>query len=560
MTAQPFPPSDQQPRTGAVATLENPVLRGFNPDPSILRVGVDYYIATSTFEWFPGVQIHHSRDLVNWRVLPGPLSRTSQLDMRGNADSGGIWAPCLSHDGAQFYLIYTDVKGWGPHEAFKDSHNYLITAPHIEGPWSEPSYLNSSGFDPSLFHDSLEHGGDGRKWLVNMLWDHRAGRSSFGGIVLQELDTTHTLKGPVHNIFSGTELGVVEGAHLYRKDGWYYLLTAEGGTGYQHAATLARSSSLLGPYEVHPHNPLLTSWRHPELELQKAGHASLVETQGGEWYMAHLCGRPLEPGALDAGFCNLGRETALQRLEWPQGGWPTLAGGTNLPQSRVPAPELPPHPWPQRAARDEFDTLTLGPEWQSLRVPVDSGWLSLEDRPGFLRLCGRESPLSRHHQSLIARRLQAFEAQATTCLEFEPQHFQQMAGLIAYYDTRHWTYLRVSRDEVLGKTLTLLASDAGIYSEPLEHEISIEGWERVYLRVQFQRQTYRFGYSPDGKSWSWLEPRFESLRLSDDYCGGLAFTGTFIGLCAQDLAGTRLHADFDFFEYLEFAEAEGVRE
>ena len=534
-----------------VAMIENPILAGFNPDPSILRVGEDYYIATSTFEWFPGVQVHHSRDLVNWRLLTRPLDRLSQLDMRGNGNSGGIWAPCLSHDGTQFYLIYTDVKGWGVGETFKDTHNYLVTAPSIEGPWSEPIYLHSSGFDPSLFHDM-----DGRKYLVNMLWDHRAKHNPFAGIVLQELDSsTLALKGPVHTIFTGTELGVVEGAHLYQKDGWYYLLTAEGGTSYQHAASLARSRDVLGPYEIHPQNPLLSSLGHPEVLLQKSGHGSLVETQTNEWYLVHLCGRPLIPGVMDHGFCNLGRETGIQRLDWPEGGWPTLAGGGNTPLSKVVAPQLPAHPWPTPNPRDDFDASELALEWQSLRVPVDSSWLSLEQRPGFLRLMGRESPLSKHRQSLVARRLQAFEAEATTCLEFEPQHFQQMAGLMAFYDTHHWTYLRVSRDEVLGKTLNILCSDAGVYTEPLEREITIEGWQKVYLKVQFQRHTYRFGYSPDGENWSWLEPKFESYKLSDDYCGGLAFTGTFIALCAQDLAGTRHHADFDFFEYLE-----GVRE
>ena len=263
---------------------------------------------------------------------------------------------------------------------------------------------------------------------------------------------------------------------------------------------------MLGPYEIHPQNPLLTSLGHPEVLLQKSGHGSLVETQTNEWYLVHLCGRTLVPGLMDHGFCNLGRETGIQRLDWPEGGWPTvsgsgaISGGENTPLSKVVAPQLPAHPWPVPNPRDDFDAPELAPDWQSLRVPVDSSWLSLEQRPGFLRLMGRESPLSKHRQSLVARRLQAFEAEATTCLEFEPQHFQQMAGLMAYYDTQHWTYLRVSRDETLGKTLTLLCSDAGVYSEPLEREISIEGWQKVYLKVQFQRHNYRFGYSPDGES------------------------------------------------------------
>lgn len=243
--------------------IHNPILRGFHPDPSICRAGDDYYIATSTFEWFPGVRIHHSRDLVNWRPLTYALTRNSQLNMEGDPDSGGIWAPCLTYDNGLFYLIYTDVKS--RQGAFKDTPNYLVTAENIEGPWSEPVYLNSSGFDPSLFHDE-----DGRKWLVNMLWDHRTGRNSFAGIVLQEYSAEEQrLVGPVTNIYKGTELALTEGPHLYRKDGWYYLITAEGGTQYDHAVTVARAKQIEGPYETAPVNPLLTSAGHPELVLQK---------------------------------------------------------------------------------------------------------------------------------------------------------------------------------------------------------------------------------------------------------------------------------------------------
>lgn len=161
--------------------IKNPILPGFNPDPSIVRVDDDYYIATSTFEWFPGVQIHHSKDLVHWRLLTHPLTRISQLDLKGNISSCGVWAPCLSYSDGLFYLIYTNTRNY--HSNFKDCHNYLTTARDIMGPWSEPVYLNSSGFDPSLFHDN-----NGRKWLVNMLWDHRKGKNPFAGIVLQEYD------------------------------------------------------------------------------------------------------------------------------------------------------------------------------------------------------------------------------------------------------------------------------------------------------------------------------------------------------------------------------------
>src|SRR5512136_193140 len=165
-------------RNRAMNTITNPILTGFNPDPSILRVGDEYFIATSTFQWFPGVQIHYSRDLSHWKLVAHPLTRLSQLNMIGNLDSGGIWAPCLSWSDGLFYLIYTDMKHWRGH--YRDAHNYLVTAPTITGPWSEPIFLNSSGFDPSLFHDD-----DGRKWLVNMLWDYlaRERADGFVGIV-----------------------------------------------------------------------------------------------------------------------------------------------------------------------------------------------------------------------------------------------------------------------------------------------------------------------------------------------------------------------------------------
>lgn len=544
-----------------MSVITNPILPGFNPDPSILRVGEDYFIATSTFEWFPGVQIHHSRDLVHWRLLTHPLTRLSQLDMTGNPSSGGIWAPCLSYAGGQFWLIYTDVKSW--QGAFKDSHNYLVTAPDIMGPWSDPIYLNSSGFDPSLFHDE-----DGRKWLVNMQWDFRKDlKHRFTGILLQEYSVEEQkLVGPILNIFKGTSLGFTEGPHLYKHDGYYYLLTAEGGTFYEHAVTMARSRRLEGPYEVDPANPVLTSAGHPELALQKAGHASVVETQTGEWYMVHLCGRPNpvdfksshpvefppsqkpDIAASDA-RCNLGRETAIQKCHWTGDGWLRLAGGGNSPFVEVPGPDLPEHLFEVEPSRDDFDSGRLSGHFSTLRVPAGESWLSLTERPGYLRLKGRESLSSKHRQSLVARRLQHFKAEATTCLEFEPENFQQMAGLICFYDTQNYFYLAASYDEKLGKSLRIIHSDNGTYEEPLEAGVKLEVGAPCYLRVIFDYATLQFSYSQDGQSWQEIGGQFDATKLSDEYCREGTFTGTFIGLCAQDLSGAGLAADFDYFEY-----------
>jgi xylan 1,4-beta-xylosidase len=523
-------------------TVTNPVLRGFHPDPSILRVGQDYYLATSTFQWYPGVAIYHSRDLVNWRPAARPLSHTALLDMGGNADSGGIWAPALSHDGQRFHLIYTDVKSWGVQEVFKDSHNYLATAESIEGPWSGPVYLNSSGFDPSLFHDV---DGDGRKWLVNMVWDHRAGRNPFAGIVLQQYcPQQERLVGPRTRIFEGTALGVTEAPHLYRRDGWYYLVTAEGGTSYEHAVTVARSRTLTGPYEVHPDNPLLTAVDAPSLPLQKAGHASLTDTPDGQWLLAHLCGRPLS----ERGECPLGRETALQAVVWDADGWPRLAAGGHHPQQHAALPALTPHPWPTAPGRDPFDGPELRPQWMTLRAPAELQ--GVQPTGAGLRLTGHESLNSRHRVALVGRRLQALDARLRTALRFDPEDFQQMAGICAYYDTRNWVYLRLSRDEARGRTLALLQSENGVYRELLAQEVPVGDTHPVQLGVVYRGGRFWFEYSL-GDAWTQIGDSLDAGLLSDEHCGGLSFTGTFLALTCQDLSGRGLSAEFPWAEYVE---------
>jgi xylan 1,4-beta-xylosidase len=525
-------------------SIINPILPGFNPDPSILRVGDDYYIATSTFEWFPGVQIHHSKDLVHWRLITRPLSRMSQLNLTGNPNSCGIWAPCLSYSNKTFYLIYTDVKWF--RGIFKDAHNYLVTSNDISGTWSEPIYLNSSGFDPSLFHDT-----DGRKWFVNMIWDHRKGKNPFSGIVLQEYsETEKKLVGPVSHIFKGTNIGVTEGPHIYKKNGYYYLLTAEGGTGTNHAATMARSRSIAGPYEVDPTNPILTSSDDPTLVLQRAGHASIVETQGGEWYMVHLCGRPLP----SRGRCVLGRETAIQKVAWTPDGWIRLEQGGNIPQVEVPAPNLSEHPWDEEPARDDFNSKSLNIHFQTLRIPLGEDTMSLKERPGFLRLKGRESLNSFHTQALVARRQQAFKYRAITSVEFAPTSFQELAGLIAWYDNQNFYYLNITWDEQIGKCLDIMTSQSCRTEFPLDNKISIEGWDRCFLRADVAYDKLDFYYAADESEWKRIGPRLDASTLSDEFSDGgtgTHFTGAFIGLCCQDLSGRRNHADFDFFEYKE---------
>jgi xylan 1,4-beta-xylosidase len=477
--------------------------------------------------------------LMNWELITHPLKRLSQLDMKGNPTSGGVWAPCLTYDKGIFYLVYTDVKC---HTGiFKDTHNYLVTTDDIRGEWSDPIYLNSSGFDPSLFHDD-----DGRKYIVNMNWDFRKGKNKFAGILLQEYSVEQKkLVGEIYNIFEGTELGFTEGPHIYKKDGYYYLLTAEGGTGLNHAVTLARSKNILGPYDVHPDNPILTSKGKPELELQKAGHADLVETQNGEWYLVHLCGRPLQNGR-----CILGRETSIQKMKWDEDGWLRLEAGGNSPLVHVTAPKLPEHKFKEIPSRDDFNNSQLDNNFSSLRIPLTEEHFSLTERPGFLRLKGRESLSSKHNQTLIARRQQKFTYTATTCLEFEPENYKQMAGLICIYDVQNFYYIRVTSNESLGKCIGIMTCMNNKFNEPLEQDVSIEGNHRIYLRVVVDYETLKFYYSKNEVEWILLGETFDASTLSDEFCKEGCFTGAFVGLCCQDLNGTGKAADFDYFEYV----------
>lgn len=558
--------------TAKGVTVRNPVLRGFHPDPSICRVGERYYLATSTFEWYPGVLIYDSEDLATWTLRARPLDRLSLLNMSGNPAGGGVWAPALSHDGQRFYLIYTDVKSRGDSAGggagFKDSHNYLTTAATIDGPWSEPVYLNSSGFDPSLFHDE-----DGRKWLVNMRWDHRVGRNQFSGILLQEYDPRAArLVGPAELIFPGTEIGFTEAPHLYKRNGWYYLMVAEGGTSYGHAVVLARSRQITGPYELHPQTPLLTSVRDraafdaalaagvdpsPYLHdgLQKAGHGSMAPVTESEWVLAHLCGRPL-PGGL---YCPLGRETALQKLTWGEDDWP-------WPENPYPAGEVNFSLSPAEGAADgtsdgagdtaadgapswieEFDGPHWAPELQTLRLPADDRY-RLSERSGWLTLSGAESPTSRFRQSLLARRVHAFRWSAETTVVFEPESFQQLAGLSVRYNEANQLFLHISRGDDGGRALDILAYENGTLTMPGPVKLPAG---IIELGVDADEERIRFRWREPGGTWRPFGPDYDPAKLSDDYAEPLGFTGTFVGVAAYDLSGGGKAAEFDYVRYRE---------
>ncbi len=526
--------------------ITNPILPGFNPDPSICRVGDDYYIATSTFEWYPGVQIHHSRDLANWELVSRPLSRKAQLDMRGDPDSCGVWAPDITHDGERFWLVYTDVKR--KDGSFKDAHNYIVTAESIDGPWSDPIYVNSSGFDPSLFHDD-----DGRKWFVNMMWDHRTRPLRFAGIALQEFDPKQgKLVGPRTNIYQGTDLKLVEGPHLYKRQGkdgqsWYYLLTAEGGTAYDHACTFARSRTIDGQYETHPDKHVLTSKDAPFAAIQRAGHGDLVETPDGKTYLVHLGGRP----TTQERRCVLGRETSVQQAYWGEDDWLYVKNGP-VPSLKVEVPGTRDEDRYWAEQRYTFEN-GLPKDFQWLRTPETERIFTTEG--GKLRLFGRESIGSWFEQALVARRQTHFSYDAETVIDFSPADERQFAGLTAYYSRYNFFYLTVTAHSDGQRELLIMSSEIswpdGNLRFPAE-PVVIPNHGKVKLALQIRGRSLQFFYALEGQDLQPIGPVLDASILSDE-CGGHqahgSFTGAFVGVAASDLNGTALNADFDYFTY-----------
>lgn len=511
--------------------IKNPILRGFNPDPNIIRVEDTYFIAVSSFEWLPGIRIYKSSNLVNWEHETDVL--TDQVDLRGNPQNGSIWAPQISYSDGIFYLIYTDVKS--TKRPFKDSHNYLITAPTINGPWSEPVYLNSSGFDPSLFHDK-----DGRKWLLNEIWDYRmtTGNKS-AGIVMQEFNPTKkALIGPVYKIFDGTELAKTEAPHLYQYGDYYYLITAEGGTGKGHSVTVCRSKEIMGPYELDPKNPMLTASDKPESLLQCSGHGSIVQTPLGNWYMVYLATRPLQKKA-----AILGRETAIEEVYWTKDGWIRLVTGENGPSLLTEIITEEPVALKKDTNFEDDFTGPLKKEWNTLRILADESWCDLTSRKGYLRMFSGESIQSLFEHHLLAIRQKDFHFSAETKVEFHPTTYNQMAGLMLYLNDTNYLYAYITFDEEQGRVIRFMRCEQGVFQ--LEPSIIPITSNEVYLKVIGDGGVGNFYFRSE------LEGDWQEIGSSQDLlflAGG--FTGNFIGIGVHDMDKQEAsHADFAYFRY-----------
>jgi xylan 1,4-beta-xylosidase len=513
-------------------TFRNPILPGFYPDPSICRVEDDYYLITSTFEYFPGLPIFHSRDLVHWRQIGHVLDRPSQLPLDNIRPSGGLYAPTIRFSEGVFYVINTLVDGK------TKAGNFIVTATDPTGPWSEPFWLeNAPGIDPSLFFDD-----DGRVWFVG---NRVAAHEQYHGhreIWLQELDTGNMrLVGEPQVLWDGAakRAAWAEAPHLYKIQGHYYLMIAEGGTGHHHAVTIARSASVTGPYEANPGNPILTH-RHLGLDypIVGTGHADLVETQTGEWWMVMLAMRPY-----GGYFYNLGRETFLAPVRW-ENGWPIVSPGAGRVEFSYPVPDLPECRWLAVPACDNFDRAVLAPQWNFMRTPRDEFW-SLSERPGYLRLSLRPERLAEHVcPSFVGRRQQHIHFAAQAALEFEPKAAHECAGLaLVQNNDFHFRFVVTQGTETV---IRLVKRSHGAEEIVAEQPVAAG---RLYLKVEAHEQAYSFYVASEPGEWLAVAQAVDGRILSTPVAGG--FVGAYIAMYASSNGQPSTnHADFGWFEYL----------
>lgn len=498
-------------------SVANPIVPGFHPDPSICRVGEDYYLATSSFEWFPGVPIFHSRDLMHWRQIGHALTRPSQLPLAGVGHSGGIWAPTLRwHDGV-FHLVTTVVGGGG---------NVLVSARDPAGEWSEPRWFDADGYDPSLHIEP-----DGTAWLT------KAGSDAAGahGIVQYRIDLRSGARlDPPRLIWGGSGGFGVEGPHLYRIGDWWYLLAAEGATHLGHTATIARSRDPWGPFVGCPRNPVLTARDRLLAPILGTGHGDLVEAHDGTWWLVCLGIR--SHGSLCHAQHVLGRETCLAPVRWDEDGWPVVGEGAGVPAQVATA--LTPHPWPAPVHRDHFDDARLGLPWNFLRNPAPGSW-SLTERPGWLRLRGGTPSLETSASpALVARRQEHRDCRAATRIDCSPVADGDEAGLTVYMNGRHHYDLGiVRRDGARRVRLRRVAADLDVIAT----EVAVADGP---LTLSLWANPWAIGFSiAEGDGEPRQIAKASTAFLTTEFAGG--FTGLYLGVYALGDAV----ADVDWFDY-----------
>ncbi|MDU4037509.1 MAG: family 43 glycosylhydrolase [Lactococcus lactis] len=545
--------------------IKNPIIPGMAPDPSIIRVENTYYLATSTFHWMPGIQLYKSTDLVNWTLIDNVLKK-DKINLQGTNTPGGIWAPHLSYDieTKKYWLAYSHMVNMAVREF--SSNSYMMWSENISGPRSEPIYLTSIGFDPSLFHDE-----DGRHYAAILEWESREGYQSPGHIVIAEISLENgEVLGQWKRVTQGfTTRGCAEAPQIYKHAGYYYLLLASGGTGYAHGVEIGRSKSIMGPYEPHPTGePIITSSpRHlfslgdpdaghfemynPNSLIQKAGHGSLVDTPTGEWYITHLMSRPL-PGTL---LNPLGRETSIQKMRWNDDNWLEMEDGSNLAKievegiSGIEDLKLLNHDVQEYFEAPKYSNQFMTP-YQAQTIE----WVNTTERPGFLRIYGGDSFFSQVNPSIMATRATSFLYEIDTKVIFNPNHYSETAGVGLYYDSNNWVYLHITYSEITkGPVLSVLQAKLGERKEIFQPIIEVPSGT-VELKI-----IYNMGFSEmyfrlvDQEEWQLVMEKIDVTYLSDEGVNGESgeiggFTGLFNFIGTVDAHQHDSFADFQFYK------------
>lgn len=495
----------------AKVTYHNPVIPGFYSDPSVVRVGDDYYLVTSTFEYFPGIPIFHSRDLIHWEQIGHVIERPDQLPQGMN-----VFACTLRYHDGTFYMINTNVGRGG---------NYFVTATNPAGPWSDPVWVDVGGIDPDLFFDD-----DGKVYTIG---------STFN---LYQIDPkSGDLLTEGRMIWASTGGRYAEGPHIYKKDGWYYLMAAEGGTEEAHSETIARSNNIWGPYYSDPANPVLAhaNAAGQQNPIQGVGHADMVQAQDGSWWMVFHGYRTVIRGGVHH---TLGRETCLAPVSWPKNGWPQVNGnGTVTVEMTVPT--LPQHPFPEKPARVDFDK-ELDLEWNYVQNP-EADRYSLDVRPGFLRLRGSALILGEGDGSttFVGRRLQDMYFTSTSRIEFNPANDNEAAGMVLLNNGTHFDLL-IRRSQ--GQRVLVARLQFGSVTYESDEAVLAPG--PVNLRIEGVRSAFKFSFGQGDSAYKQIQ-EVSARYLSSETIGG--FTGTYVGLYATGSGRpSTTNADYDWFEYV----------
>ncbi len=504
-------PFQALPNPTAPITYHNPIIPGFHSDPSICRVGNDYYLITSTFEYFPGVPVFHSKDLVNWNQIGYCIHRKEQIPNGIN-----LFAATIRYHEGVFYMITTNIIGGG---------NFYVTATNPAGPWSDPIWVNVPGIDPDLFWDE-----DGKAYVIS---------SPF---ILYEINLkTGALLTEGRKIWYGTGGRYSEGPHIYKKDGFYYLMAAEGGTEEAHHETIARSNNIWGPYTDNPANPILAhaNAAGQENPIQGVGHADIIQAHDNSWWMVFHGYRTVS----DKAHHILGRETCLAPVSWPKNGWPVVNGNGTATVDMTCA-TLPLQPFPEKPAKVDFDQENLGLEWNYELYPQKANF-SLSERPGYLRLKGAAETLSTNNTStFVGRRLEAFNFTATTELDFDPENENEEAGMVVENNGTHFDILVGKKDGKRTIKVQLMFGRTVYHSNEFELKPG-----PVQLRITGKKQTFTFSYAQGADRFTEIET-VDSKFLATETVG--FFTGVYIGLYATGNGKAAVvNADYNWFEYVE---------